>query len=358
MSKEVMEKELKEVKQNKRNKLIVGGDWGNGFVKIYTVFKGKEIILVVASGYVYKVEIETEEGKLSDTTLKSYSTKLGGIEYVFGKNVDRFSQFISLEASNNRYNNDEFQLFISALLYQAIGKEIEDYEICVVSGVPSIEKNNKGEKELKQTILNAPTIFVNGEKVIVNIKEVEIVAQPIGTLMDLLLDNNGIINSNNGLGRRNVIIDIGKGTVDGEQIEDLNPLVNYRFSTNDGTNVVINKLIDFIQRESGVTVSSGEIMEQFDNDIFVLNKHNSYNWKKIKEDAIEMATTKIAIEVRKRIKNVNAIDDFIITGGGAKMYGEKLMEKLKEFNPTIIEKDNQIANARGFYKLGLTRFKN
>ena len=327
---------------------VVGADHGNVNVK---VFDGKKQTLL-PNQIVRKDQLENDDTIKSKLELNEYETSRHPNEiYLWGKDIALASNTVSTYTGQDRY----IQKFYKILNEIILADYSEDTEpILVVTGVPSRQKGTTNEEAIKKAFEGSHVVKKNGKDVIARVEEVRVLAQPLGTVMDMYLDLEGNIVDPDISDEYLGIIDAGGGTLDLEGIKRLDVMPEDRETINKGIYSVYQKIADHINKDNpNANATAKQVEYQIlgdEPDSYRISKRAKVDIAKIKEQYFREYAEDIIAEINVRWTNRDKFDRIILTGGGAKV----LAKYLKEWEPDlIVVEDSQMANVRGFYKYGI-----
>lgn len=327
--------------------IIVGLDHGNGWVKART--STNEIVL--PSFMSNKEDLgQGLVGKSLD--IKEYeSSQAKGEIYIWGKDVIKSKNVLSTYGTQDRYKQKFYKLLSEFALAEVLsdrGRVIED--VWVITGVPSEEKGTSLETDLKEVLYGTHTLKINGEDRIIHVTKVVVLPQPVGTIMSLYLDQKGYVSEEEYETANVGIIDVGTGTTDLDNINELRRLEDGTLSIPMGMFDVYKRISKYIKKEHpSANVTPQTVEAQFEDDYYELSQRSSVDIVEVKEKAIEEVAMRIKNNITQSWKTWESFDKIIITGGGASTLGNKLKELIGDAAPI---KDSQTANADGFYRYG------
>ncbi|QVK19745.1 ParM/StbA family protein (plasmid) [Mycoplasmatota bacterium] len=260
--------------------------------------------------------------------------------------------------SITRYSTPEFKRECIFALSQLV--ERDDEEIRLFTGTPS---SHSDDEEIKKDIINnlkgthTVKLIPSNVKRTFTITHVQVVAQPVGTLIKSWFNENGTVKNKNEMKNDFCVIDIGWGST------DLLTMVGGRPKEKDTINLAMSdfnkNLRDEIQNkhpESKVKYYYNSLYELDlkvrETDI-IETPHGlkSYNIKNIKEEV----QLDFAREIISRISNTGInLDNFYriyITGGGSIMLHKAMQNIFRNDDRISLVENPQMANAIGFYIL-------
>lgn len=335
-------------------------DVGNGFVKA----RNSERTIVAPSSIARKESI----GVSSIMSMSSeYNTNSGynafvsnlddGTEYIWGEGIKQAidpDSLIDTYTHHNRYNQKRFKLLCSFIL----GELASDYDenelndVVVVTGVPSQEVGTSEAQEFKKFLQQKHLITRDGVQIFVNVTDVRIVEQPLGTLLSEYMNEAGQIHKD--LTTNTVtVIDFGAGTTIMDTFKNLKRLDDKSDTFYEGMNDVHKRIAKQIEREYGVKgLDSAYVEEGFLNGSLVaeMSQRKKYPFENIAKDIIVNFIDKRISDIDSTLTNRNSIDKFILTGGGVNMVGGTFREVFGEDVLRVVD-DSQRANLDGFFKL-------
>lgn len=326
-------------------------DFGNGYVK--AVSEKGQFIAPAKLGYEHDLGTSTLVGEQfsNNFDINLFKYKEDENNHVFGVEIEdaiNSDQLLSTDSTNNRYMLPAFKKLVDFALTELASME-EDTKIDVrlITGMPS-------EDIQKPDFLNAFETFLKGHHVVerngieyvINIVELKIIEQPLGTLLNVFLNDKLQVHKifKDGLV---VVIDFGAGTT----IVDI-----YRKMKRIGGKTLPNGMIQFnrsiatiLSSNHNIAVSNEMIEEGIRNKTFVAELgQEKIKFKKIFDSELQKKLQNIIQTYEREIGQEEYVNDFILTGGGSFVIGEELQEIKPKFRST----DNpQLSTATGYYKL-------
>lgn len=270
--------------------------------------------------------------------------------YSIGADAINFSSFISRREDRNWIDSPEwYRFFLGSLSL------IGDYkEVSIVTGLPIAFFSDA--QHLKDIIKREHTFFIGRDekKATINVKDVRVVPQPFGTVFDIVFDESGEIKEPKLATSTIGVVDIGGKT----------------------TNILtVHKLADKIKQTTSVNAGGWDIarfVKRFIDDKFpesdikeheIVDSINNRSIRMYGEDVdisnfVDIAISKISEQIIATMTQVwgtgSGIDKIIITGGGAKLIGDKIRSNFKH---AVVANDPIFANSHGYYKFGKRIFK-
>ncbi len=326
----------------------IGLDLGYGFNKILT--SSKEIVIPSVIGEGRKLKFDTNMSKTGE--LDNIRAITNGKEYFVGDLANRQSDVVYFSMDEKKINIDSIPSLVmigTSLFLSQQGKE--DTTVNIVSGLPVTYYGNHKDDLLGAIKQNHKiSVSLNGKdytRINIKVDEVKIIPQPLGTVFNELLNDEGKI-ENKDITKMNIgTIDIGFKTSDFAVVNKLEYIDRLSKSSTTAMGTADQIIADKIRDEFGVD----KPIYQLDDIIrkgYISISGKSYDLREIKEHAFKAVANKIISEISVLWPNLWELDLILVSGGGA----PALMEYLKGYISTAkLVDDSQLANARGYLKL-------
>nr|DAK49428.1 MAG TPA: ParM-like protein [Caudoviricetes sp.] len=316
----------------------------------------QKIGLEVANGFIKVVSNDTEltyPNKLKRLTGSEFNI-VGGIGTIYeyeGKQYTLDTTGISSGGrSSDRYLSKEYLLE----LLIAITQVITERNVSLTIGVPcrDFEKIDLKKQIVKKlTGRHAINVIIDDvvEEYVINIQDVFVACEPLGTLCDFVFNEKlQIVNNRNKFNY--VVIDIGYSTTDilatnGLQVEKL-------AGDDTGCMDIVNDLVREMNNKYKGTDYHFTHNDVSDDISPIIHKYGeTFDFTEeldlVKTDFVSALETVI----RRSGINLAHYDRIIYTGGGALA----IKNHIKLRSNAIVYPEAQIANARGFYKYTLIK---
>lgn len=325
---------------------IIGLDHGNGWVKAVT--SNNSIVLPSA---IARKEALGEGFTTQETKVREYeSTSEKGSVYLWGSDINKASKLLPTYGSQDRYIQSLYKLLCEFAIAEVLkGDSFED--VWIVTGVPTEEKGTVVEDQIKKVLLGGHIVKVDGVEKMIKVTNVIILPQPVGTIMNLYLDQEGFVLDDSYETSSVGIIDIGTGTTDLDHINELRRQEDDSLSITIGMIDVYKKIAAYIKKQKpSVNVTAQDVEEQFNQDDYEISSRSHVSIKEIKERTLRETAQDIKSAITQQWKTWDRFDEIVITGGGASTLGKILKELI---NDARTVNNSQTANAEGFYKYGV-----
>ncbi len=248
--------------------------------------------------------------------------------------------------------------FARVLALTALGRLNDEYvPINLVSGLPVGFYRNY-HRRLANTLAGSHEItfqMSNGSKEIrrLNIDKVKIIPQPLGSLLNLIMNDKGAI-VNGDLARQKVgVIDIGFRTTDFCIFHQLRYVERGSTTTNTGLSKCFGLVANKLQEECGsVNIELYRMYKAIQTGIIRI-RGKEFNIAKLRDLTFANAARVIADDMDRLWVDDWDMDTIIVTGGGA-------MELAKYLQPLIVGNvipikhnvDLRLSNVEGYLKYG------
>lgn len=330
-------------------------DLGNGYVKAKS--SKRELL---APSNLATIDAIGEEGLFQDTkrgiTYHVYQQANDPTEYVWGPEVSnpKFvepSRLIETYKKQNRYEQLYFQKLFEFILAELASDFGESVDVVVVAGLPSSEVGTSIQTEMTDELKGKHLVSRDGEEFVINVKAVNIMEQPLGTLLDIYMADGDLMPEF--IEDRIAIIDFGAGTTIldiYQQGKRLNDSETYK----SGMKNIYQEVLGRLQKEyPDLNLSRLEVEEAFREGLVL--KYSKRKTIDI-EDIAKQETKKFVSEMINKINaqiDKNRIDVFILTGGGVNIVLNDFIEMFGVPAEDIKTPENtQTAGVNGFFKLG------
>ncbi len=185
-----------------------------------------------------------------------------------------------------------------------------------------------------------------------DIRNVKMIPQPLGTLLNLLMDDDGKVN-NKELARQKVgLVDIGFRTTDFTIIDQLRYIERGSSTTDTGTSKCFSVIAKKLRKECGVNVELFRLYKAVETGFIKIRGHE-YNITKFRDQVFANAARTIASDVDRLWADDWDIDTIVLTGGGSVELAKHL-QPLITGNVMPIENniDARLNNVQGYIKFG------
>lgn len=282
--------------------------------------------------------------------------------YVWGNNLEVNNvEVIDTISFEKRYSNLRFKVLIDMTLGELALSSKDDYgnEITVscIIGVPTNDYLQENVLlEVSKSLKGRHETIINNEHFVVDVEDIYILPQSLGTLFHVMLDNQGNIIDHSFTDGSVAVVDIGGGTVLLDLISNMRLDEKVREQLNSGSFT----LFDAIQNDLvklGYAISIPEI------ERLLRTNKAIYEWfpnSATKVDITDIVmkhrirfTRRISNKVKTTYKNFGRMNKILITGGGSNLLIKE--EFIKDVPNAHFVKNPEVANLKGFKKYAIAQ---
>lgn len=337
-------------------------DLGN----LQTKIKSSKAERVLPSRFLDYDDLGDQSISLFDSKNRVYKFEANfdsGFSYAWGEDLYKVhskGDYIDTIQFENRYDTHEFRLLASF----AIGELAKDFseakdgilEVVVVTGVPTNDFNKESVKEIMKVLDGDHNIKVDGESLNVRVKEVKVLPQPVGTVYNEMLDNDGFVKNEDYTDEQVTIVDIGGGTILIDTLLNMNLSDQGRTQKESGAYKIYEMIVNSALKNGihGINISNVERILRNPNEekfYYKPNKNESHDISKHVEKAKIKYTRELINTINTTLKGTSKIDTFLFTGGGANLINHADIHNT--FKHATFVENSETANANGYYKYGL-----
>ncbi len=329
---------------------VMALDFGNGFVK----GRINDENFVIPSRIGYKSNTDKQlEGFINSEIEVSEFVINDDYENIilFGKDLDKTTSTGKDTAStNNRYIYQSFEDLVECSI-GLLARELPEEEIDVViaTGMPSNEIDSKSQAQFEEILRRNRSITIDGITKVVNVQDIKIIAQPMGTLLDLHMENGKVFKSFTE-GKYSVL-DFGSGTTIIDTYQNLKRVEEESFVINKGMIDFYKRIATHVSKEAdGASITPRMIEEGMEYKQCKVNSRLTVDFVDYFIEEQEKIIQEVMSRFETVVGNINSIDRIIVTGGGSAIH----FDSLSYYYPDVFEKveNSQLSNVRGYEKLG------
>ncbi|WP_160645419.1 ParM/StbA family protein [Chengkuizengella marina] len=333
--------------------IVLGIDHGNGYVKAKSKYKSIVLPSAFCRSDAFGEDSWDGVGKLDVNIIKSSNYK--DEEYAWGRDIDKANNLINTYTSENRYNQKPYQLLSEFIMASLLEPGKHD-DIIVVTGCPSEEKGTDQEEALKNVFLGGHIITIDEKDYIFNVSQVVVLPQPLGTILDLYIGEDGYVSDDTYEEDYVGIVDIGSGTTDLDGIKGLKRQSGDKQTINIGMHTCYQQIANYINEQNTSALANRfkvekQIIHNEEKDSFIISKRASVDIAQIKERVYRETAEDLANQINQIWTTRSKFDKLLLTGGGVDDFGKYFKEEWEK--DVILATNSQMANANGFYKHGL-----
>lgn len=344
------------VTHEKSRHICIGLDHGNGFVKARSDYKE----FIMPSLIAREDDFKGEAYGLRTKDIKKYQTVLDvgdDTVYAWGKDVIKSSRPIKTFATEDRYTKLPYNLLTKFAIAELTDNDKTTSSATIVTGCPSYEKGTRWEEDLLAVLNGQHMVNINGISKTIDVKQVKVLPQPLGTLMYYYLDEDGMVADDKFESDDYYcgVLDVGSGTTDLDGLRELQVQSQDRSTIRTGMFDAYDEIATYIKEQEPRADIDKEKVELWmrkrrenDENQFIYNPTPKINvdFTETANRAFKNLAQDIMFEVDQRW-NKSHFNEIFLTGGGADVLGKHFLEWDRDIK--IVE-NNQMANALGFYR--------
>ena len=328
---------------------IVGIDVGFGFTKAYN---GKNsVIFKSIIGDATDIQFHSVMGDESSTA--NLHITLDDKSYYLGS-------YAELQSNIREFTLDQEKLlenYFKILAVTAAGLCTDTTApIQIVTGLPVgyLKRDSKRLKELITGVHYITFHHPGGKDVIkkVHIDKIQVIPQPIGSIFNLIFDEQGRIIDKQLAGQKIGVVDIGFKTTDFSIFDHLLYIERGSSTMDTGISKCFSVIAGKLRQESNINIELFRMYKFIESGMIKI-KGKEYNISNLKKRVYTHAAAAIVSDLNRLWENDWDIDSIILSGGGSVELAEHLISGI-EGNIIPIPKniDARFNNVQGYCKFG------
>lgn len=328
---------------------IVGIDVGFGFTKAYN---GKNsVIFKSILGDATDIQYRSSLGE--DSSTANLHITLENKSYFLGN-------YAELQSNIREFTLDQEKLleeFVKTLAITAAGICTDtSAPLHVVSGLP-VGFLKRDRKKLKEMILGVHDItfhHTDGQDVKkrIRIDKIHVIPQPIGSIFNLLFDEQGKIKNRELATQKLGVVDIGFKTTDFSIFDHLHYIERGSLTMDTGISKCFSVIANKLRQESNMNIELYRMFKFIESGMIKI-KGKEYNISNLKKRVYTHAASAIASDLNRLWENDWDMDSILLSGGGSVELAKYLSPNI-DGNVIPIENDGdaRFNNVRGYCKFG------
>lgn len=283
---------------------------------------------------------------------------LNGRDYVLGyEDVKRVgSSPISTYGREERLHLSGFQTLLRLSLLQAatVDGQTGVIEVALGVGVPN-EDYRKDSVELITKWFKEPLSgAVDGQQVVVMVKNVEVLSQPIAVLVDEFYDDQGFVRDQKVASENVLVIDSGSGTLDMSEFREMK--LQNEVSEAIGMNDVYQQVIEAIEkRDPKFRVDAYDLeyqirSQQNNKEIIYRQGISTLPITDVYQQAMDDVWNQMVGRIERRYPDRKRFDRVLLAGGTGDAFADRFQKWVPQIRKT---KEPQMAIARGLCKYAI-----
>ncbi len=328
---------------------IVGIDVGFGFTKAYN--GTNSIIFKSLIGDVTDIQFRSLLG--DEASSSNLHITLEDKSYFIGS-------YAELQSSIRESTLDQDKLledFVKILAITAAGLCTDtSAPINVVSGLP-VAYLKRDTKKFKEMIRGKHEITYHSKdgkdvKKQVNIDQIYVIPQPIGSIFNLIFDDNGKIKDRALATQKLGVVDIGFKTTDLSIFDHLQYIERGSSTMDTGISKCFSVIANKLRQESNINIELYRMFKFIESGLIKI-RGKEYNISNLKKRVYTHSAAAIASDLNRLWENDWDIDSIILSGGGSIELAGYLSPNI-EGNVIPITKnvDARFNNVQGYCKFG------
>ena len=286
-----------------------------------------------------------------------FHVTVDGKSYFIGELAEQQSQVLNFTLDQEKLITE----FVKILSLTVAGAYLDqdtgiNVPINIVSGLPIGHFRNNHERFNEILTGHHQVIYhqQNGSKVVkeVYINKVLMLPQPLGSILNLLMDENGKI-LNGDLARQKIgVVDIGFRTTDFSILDKLRYIDRGSRTMDTGISKAFSIIANKLREKCGVNVQLYRLYESADTGTIRI-KGEEFNLANIRDQVYSQLSANIASDIDRLWADDWDIDTIVLTGGGSMELANHL-QPLLTGNVRTVTKDGdaRLNNVQGYLKYG------
>lgn len=337
---------------------VIGIDLGNGLINVRSEYpNGADYKLNLPSAFVKKEDVGDSMNK-RDVQLDYYN--INGQVYGWGDEISNLKDIKTSFGHDNRYYTQVFKIMARIVLARVFYElDIQEGEkVLVVTGVPSDETGTEAEQTIKEAFIGETLVEVNGVEVVCNVEEVEVMSQPVATVIGRYLKDSGMVENPSYEDMMVAVIDIGGGTTDFDIIDSLRRLPNYKRSIPKGFHDVYDEMRKVIKaKHSKSDPTDYELLKlviDYDGEGELLYHPNKRVDPIDVSEAFNTGIYELSMDIESVVstnwkKLQDKLDEVLLVGGSAELFEGEIADVARG---VVVPKNNGESNVEGYFRFG------
>jgi plasmid segregation protein ParM len=307
---------------------------------------------IIPSNYTDWRHLQRDELNNKERNALDYvSVEFNGGKFLVGESAMRQDSKNSWFGGENKHEDRGFPILLNACLGLMADLPSEKVD-CLVMGLPvQSDENGSRHSLLTSRVVGQHQMRVtlgDGSEFVreVVVENLIVKKQPFGSLCDIMLDDEGNIIEKDVAKGFNVVVDIGSRTLNVYTLDNLEPISDLCFQTNDGMYTSYMGVGNFVKNKIGYEIPTGKL------PLYINNKFvKGIDLTPVIQKSFEILSYEIKKVIETRFINSWAfVDRIIFTGGGSELLKHWLSSMF--IKKSVIFMD-RFANARGLRKYGV-----
>ncbi|MBL1351949.1 MAG: ParM/StbA family protein [Zetaproteobacteria bacterium] len=331
---------------------IIGIDIGFGFTK---ATDGKKF-QVFKSIYGEAIDFQFKESLLKNNQEQDEHIHIDvdGISYFVGELAERQSANRQFTLEQTQFISSATKTLALAAISRFVSKESESFKVVV--GLP-IGHYRQYKDEVRKILRQSHQISITNQQginqdTLIGISDVKVIPQPIGTVMDRLLDDVGKPSDMRFASEKIGIIDVGFSTCDYTISDKARYSERGSLTTQNGISKAFEVISSKLKDSCGINIELYRLFEAIETGSIKI-RGKGYDLRKITQIAFQQLAANIASDANRIWSDDWDMDAIMITGGGGAVLAPYLQPLLEGvIIPIEQDLDYRLHNVRGYNKYG------
>lgn len=339
----------------------IGLDVGNGSVCLYVRTESGQVFSDVYPAVygVYNAKAQAVQAQKSKMNKIDNVFSFENKDYVLGYNNVQAAAATPISAYDReaRVSRREFQTLTKLALIDAATRDgsVDVIEVELGIGTPA-EDYRDDIIEVLHTWFADPIVGrKNGQQVVIMVKKLEVISQPVAVLMDRYVDDEGYVQDETLEDGKTLVIDCGSGTMDMTVFDGL--IIIEQASEPIGMNDVYKALMQEIQRKNpkirpNIYDIERQVREQQGSDklIYTFGQAEPINLTEQRKEIMDDTWQRMLGAITQRFPDRLQFNHIFLAGGTGDAFWPYFQEWSPKHPRIELLEDPQLAIARGLCK--------
>lgn len=328
---------------------IVGIDVGFGFTKAYN--GSNSVIFKSLVGEATEIQFRSFLGNESSTA--NLHITLDDKSYFIGSYAELQSKLLDFTLDQEQLIENFFKIL--AITGAGLCSNSQE-PLNIVTGLP-VEYLRRDSRRLKEMVHGVHEVTFhdpNGKDKTkrVHINRILVIPQPIGSIFNLIFDDNGKIRDKSLTTQKLGVVDIGFKTTDLSIFNRLQYIERGSATMNTGISKYFSIIANKLRQENNINLELYRIFKFIESGMIKI-RGKEYNITSLKKKVYSQAASTIASDLNRLWANDWDIDAIILSGGGSVELAESLYTNIKgNVIPVQRNVDARLNNVQGYFKFG------
>jgi plasmid segregation protein ParM len=333
---------------------VLGIDIGFGFTK---ATNGHETVIFKSIfGDASEIQFWADFGESSPTD--HIHVTIDGKSYFVGDLAEQQASVLNFTLDQERLISDYVRIFaltVAGLFYNKNNSTI-NVPINVVSGLPIgyFKHNHERFNEILTGHHRVTYHSHNGNKSTreIYINKIRMLPQPLGSILNELMDNDGRIVNEELATKKVGVVDIGFRTTDFTILDHLRYIDRGSRTIDTGISKGFSVISSKLREKCGVSVELYRLYKAVEEGTIKMRGHG-FSFEKIRDQVYSQLAANIANELDRLWADDWDIDTIILTGGGCRELGKYIQPLIAgNIKPIDSSSDPRLNNVQGYAKYG------